>query len=116
MHGLGIASSRALCITASDDSVIRKIVEAVAMVTRVAKTHIRFGHFEYFHYQEQFEQVKQLADHVIAQFLPEYENSADAYYQLFLYSIKQTAKMIAKWPSVGFEHDVMNTVNYRENS
>jgi uncharacterized protein YdiU (UPF0061 family) len=111
MHGLGIASSRALCITASDDSVIREEVETAAMVTRIAKTHIRFGHFEYFHYQEQFDQVKQLADHVIAQFLPEYDNSPTAYYQLFLYSIKQTAKMIAQWQSVGFAHGVMNTDN-----
>jgi serine/tyrosine/threonine adenylyltransferase len=111
MHHLGIPSSRALCITASDDPVHRETIETAAMVTRVAKTHIRFGHFEYFHYQQQFEQVRQLADHVIAQFLPEATSHPKPYQQLLLFCVKHTARMIAKWQSVGFAHGVMNTDN-----
>lgn len=111
MHALGIASTRALCITASDDAVIREQPETAAMLTRIAKTHIRFGHFEYFHYQHQFAQVKQLADHVIQQFLPEQRHDKKRYFHLLRYSVEQTAIMIAHWQSVGFAHGVMNTDN-----
>lgn len=111
MHHLGIPSSRALCITASQDPVARETIETAAMVTRTAHTHIRFGHFEYFHTQRQFDQVKQLADHVIAQFLPETMGQDNRYCELLRYTVKQTARMIAKWQSVGFAHGVMNTDN-----
>ncbi len=111
MHHLGIPSSRALCITASQDPVARESIETAAMVTRLAKTHIRFGHFEYFHTQGMLDQVKQLANHVINQFLPEYNDKEDKYAALLRYSVKNTAEMIAKWQSVGFAHGVMNTDN-----
>ena len=111
MHALGIPTSRALCITASQDPVIRETVETAAMVTRIAKTHIRFGHFEYFHYTEQWDQLKQLANHVIEQFLPEYKNKEDRYEALLRYSVQHTATMIAQWQAVGFAHGVMNTDN-----
>lgn len=111
MHALGISSSRALCITASQDTVMRESAETAAMLTRLAKTHIRFGHFEYFHYKEQFNQVKQLAEYVISQFLPDKVNSSDRYESLLRYCLEKTALMIAKWQSVGFAHGVMNTDN-----
>jgi uncharacterized protein YdiU (UPF0061 family) len=111
MHALNIPTSRALCITASDDVVMRESAETAAMVTRVAKTHIRFGHFEFFHYQEKFDQVKQLANHVIQQFLPKAIENTDRYCLLLRYCVKHTARMIAKWQSVGFAHGVMNTDN-----
>lgn len=111
MHHLGIASSRALCITTSDDSVMRETMETAAMVTRVARTHIRFGHFEYFHYQGRHKELKQLADHVIEQHLPEAINQDNAYEQLLQHAVEKTAKMIAQWQSVGFAHGVMNTDN-----
>ena len=36
--------------------------ETAAMLARTAKTHIRFGNFEYFHYNNKPEHVKVLAD------------------------------------------------------
>ncbi|ODS23325.1 hypothetical protein AB835_09605 [Candidatus Endobugula sertula] len=111
MHALHIPTARALCIIGSDDSVIRETIETAAIVARIANTHIRFGHFEYFHYKQQFKQVKQLADHVIQQFLPEQRAHSNPYLALFNYAVAQTAMMIAKWQSVGFTHGVMNTDN-----
>ncbi|MGH1486314.1 MAG: protein adenylyltransferase SelO [Cellvibrionaceae bacterium] len=111
MHHLGIATTRALCIVGSEEPVLREQMETGAIVTRVAKTHIRFGHFEYFHYNKQFEQVKQLADYVIEQFLPAAVNSTDKYEQLLQYTVSNTAVLIAHWQSVGFAHGVMNTDN-----
>ncbi len=111
MHGLNIPTSRTLNITASNEPVMHETVETAAMVTRIAKTHIRFGHFEYFHYTDQLDSLKKLADHVIEQFLPEYHNDPQRYYHLLCYSVHKTALMIAQWQSVGFAHGVMNTDN-----
>ena len=111
MHRLGIASSRALCLVGSEEPVLRERLETGATVVRVAKTHIRFGHFEYFHYTDQLQELKQLADHVIELFLPQAVATADKYKQLLSFTVKQTAKLIAQWQSVGFAHGVMNTDN-----
>ena len=48
MHALGIPTTRALCVTGSPAPVRRETVETAAVVTRVAPSFIRFGHFEHF--------------------------------------------------------------------
>ena len=48
LHALGIPSSRALCVTVGDNPVYREREERGAMLLRLARSHIRFGHFEYF--------------------------------------------------------------------
>ena len=48
MQGLNIPTTKALAIVASSSEVYREHVEPAAIVTRVAESHIRFGHFEYF--------------------------------------------------------------------
>src|SRR4051794_7835259 len=53
MHGLGIPTTRALCIVGSDEPVQRERVERAAMLTRLAPTHVRFGSFQYFFYRNQ---------------------------------------------------------------
>ena len=53
MHGLGIATTRALCLIESKTPVYREEVESAATVCRVARSHIRFGSFEHFHYRNQ---------------------------------------------------------------
>jgi len=50
INALLIPTSRALMIIGSDEMVIRKKSETAAMLARTAKTHVRFGNFEYFHY------------------------------------------------------------------
>ena len=47
MHGLGIPTTRALAIVASPDKVLREELETAAVVTRVAPSFLRFGHFEH---------------------------------------------------------------------
>ncbi|MEN9587770.1 MAG: hypothetical protein RIT15_1345, partial [Pseudomonadota bacterium] len=46
MHGLGIPTTRALAIVGSDMLARRETNETTAVVTRVAPSFIRFGHFE----------------------------------------------------------------------
>jgi len=115
MHGLGIPTSRALCVTGSDAPVRREEIETAAVVTRLAPSFIRFGHFEHFSYNKQHEQLRQLADFVIDKFYPACRSSAalggNPYANLLEAVSSRTAAMVAQWQAVGFCHGVMNTDN-----
>jgi serine/tyrosine/threonine adenylyltransferase len=111
MAALGIPSSRALCVVDSDTRVQREQIERGAMVLRVARSHIRFGHFEHFHYTEQPELLRELADYVVARHLPDFIDSADRHAELLRQATLRTAELIAHWQAVGFAHGVLNTDN-----
>ncbi len=111
MRGLGIPTSHSLCIIKGDNPVTREKVEPAAMLTRVAKTHIRFGSFEYFFHTKQHQHLSTLADYVIQHYYPELTNSTAPYDALFQNIVDSTASLIAKWQAVGFCHGVMNTDN-----
>jgi serine/tyrosine/threonine adenylyltransferase len=110
MAGLGIPTTHALSLTASDLPVIRETVETAAVVCRVAPSFLRFGHFEHFHHQQQPEALRVLAEHLIAAHYPQCEGP-ERYAQLLATIIKRTAELIARWQGVGFCHGVMNTDN-----
>ncbi|MDA7563382.1 YdiU family protein [Gammaproteobacteria bacterium] len=111
MHALSIPTSRALMIIGSDEMVIREKSESAAMLARTAKTHIRFGSFEYFHYNNQPENVKALADFCIDQYPAYFSSATAAYEDFFRVIVERTASMIAQWQACGFNHGVMNTDN-----
>jgi len=111
LHGLGIATTRALSIAASNEPVYRETTEQAAMLIRLARSHVRFGSFEYFHHRGETEQVQILADHVIEQHLPELAGCNDCYLGMFRHAVHSTARLIAQWQAVGFAHGVMNTDN-----
>ena len=118
MHGLGIPTSRALCITGSPGLVRREELETAAVVTRVAPSFVRFGHFEHFAANDQEEQLRTLADYVIGRYYHE-SRSPEATspwggnpYAALLHSVSErTAQLMAQWQAVGFCHGVMNTDN-----
>ena len=115
MHGLGIPTSRALCVTGSDARVRREEIETAAVVTRIAPSFIRFGHFEHFSHSDQHAQLKTLADYVIDRYYPACRSSpnfaGNPYANLLEAVSERTAAMVAQWQSVGFCHGVMNTDN-----
>lgn len=111
LHALGVPSSRALAIVTSDTPVVRETMETAATLLRVCKTHIRFGHFEYFHYRDQTDAVKVLTEHAIEYIYPECAELSNPYEALLQVIVSATAKMIAHWQAVGFCHGVMNTDN-----
>lgn len=111
MHGLGIPTTRALAIIGSDAPVLRERVETGAVLVRLAPSHVRFGHFELYYYRDQPEQLRALADHVIANHYPQLEDEADPYLALLERVCDATASLVAQWMSVGFAHGVMNTDN-----
>lgn len=111
MHGLGIPTTRALCVTGSDALVRREEIETAAVVTRTAPSFIRFGHFEHFSYSGQQAQLKTLADYVIDQFYPACREAPQPYAALLEAVSERTAHLMAAWQAVGFCHGVMNTDN-----
>ena len=115
MQGLGIATSRALCVVGSDAPIQRETVESAAVVTRVAPSFIRFGHFEHFSHHDQPAQLKVLADYVIDRFYPACRASdkfpGNPYAAMLEAVSERTANMVAQWQAVGFCHGVMNTDN-----
>jgi len=115
MHGLGIPTTRALCVTGSPAPVRREEVETAAVVTRVAPSFIRFGHFEHFAARDQLPELRRLADYVIDRFYPGCRSSdrfaGSAYAALLEQVSERTAAMVAQWQAVGFCHGVMNTDN-----
>ena len=115
MHALGIPTSRALSVVGSDAPVHRETTETAAVVTRLAPSFIRFGHFEHFSHRGQLEQLKTLADFVIDGFLPTCRDPSPACrnpYAALLESVSaRTAHMVAHWQATGFCHGVMNTDN-----
>ena len=115
MHGLGIPTSRALCVTGSDAPVYRESTETAAVVTRVAPSFIRFGHFEHFAYRQQLTELQTLADHVIDRFYPACRDTSEfggnRFAALLQAVSERTAQMVAHWQAVGFCHGVMNTDN-----
>ncbi len=111
LHGLGIPSTRALCVTGSDALVRREEIETAAVVTRMAPSFIRFGHFEHFSYRNQHTQLKTLADYVIDRFYPACREARQPYATLLEAVSERTAHLLAAWQAVGFCHGVMNTDN-----
>lgn len=115
MHGLGIPTTRALCVTGSDAPVRREEIETAAVVTRVAPSFIRFGHFEHFAANDKPDELRRLADFVIDSYYPACRRTekfaGNAYAALLEAVSEKTAALLAQWQAVGFCHGVMNTDN-----
>jgi uncharacterized protein YdiU (UPF0061 family) len=111
LNALGIPTSRALCVTGSDTPVYRETPETGAMLLRMAQSHIRFGHFEYFYYTRQHDALQTLAEHVVAEHFPACLEQPAPYFAFFREVLERTAAMTAYWQAYGFCHGVMNTDN-----
>ncbi len=118
MAALGIPTTRALAVTGSPAPVMREEVETAAVVTRVAPSFIRFGHFEHFAASGQDDALRQLTDYVIDRYYPgcrqgeACERLGGNAVAAFLEAVSErTAALLAQWQAVGFCHGVMNTDN-----
>ena len=119
MHALGIPTTRALAIVASDDRIRRETMETAAVVTRMAPSFVRFGSFEHWASRRQPERVRELADFVIANYYPECQTPPageaevpnGVYIRWLGEVVRRTAELVADWQLVGFCHGVMNTDN-----
>lgn len=110
LFSLNIPSTACLCVLKSDEEVYRMQVEQGAILVRIAKSHIRFGTFEFAAYKGK-EYVKILADYTISRHFPHLQNDENKYISFFKEVIKTHANLVASWQAVGFIHGVLNTDN-----
>ncbi|NMA95512.1 MAG: YdiU family protein [Clostridiales bacterium] len=111
LFNLGIPTTRSLAVVTTGESIIRERRLPGAVLTRVAKSHIRVGTFEFASAYEDIEQLQALADYTLKRHFPNIGNSKDRYLLFLREVIKLQAKLIARWQMVGFIHGVMNTDN-----
>lgn len=114
MQGLGIPTTRALALSTSPLGVRRETYETAAVVTRVAPSFLRFGHFEHFshHRDPRYHKVlADLVDFVVEQHYPDLQAAPNRALALLEAVVQRTARLMADWQAVGFCHGVMNTDN-----
>ncbi len=108
VHALGIPTTRALAAVSTGDPVFREQGALPgAVLTRIAKSHLRVGTFQIFAHRGQIEELKTLTDYAIKRHYPDAKTPMD----LLRAVCAAQADLIAAWMSVGFIHGVMNTDN-----
>ena len=110
MHALGIPTTRALSVVATNQTVRRDEMLPGAVLCRVASSHLRVGSFQYAASLTE-DHVARLVNYSIARHLPEIADAPNRAVALFESVLARQAKLIAQWMSVGFIHGVMNTDN-----
>jgi len=111
MYGLGIETTRALALIGSQHKVYRETWETGAIVLRVSPSWVRFGTFEYFAHKQKHAELEALADYAIAESYPHLMGEVNKYLLFFTEVVGKTARLMAQWQAVGFQHGVMNTDN-----
>ena len=111
MHGLGIETTRALGIIGSKHEVYRGEWEKGSIVLRVSPSWVRFGTFEYFAHKKRYTELEALADYAIRESYPHLMDEPNKYLHFFTEVVGKTARLMAEWQAVGFNHGVMNTDN-----
>lgn len=111
MHALGIPTTRALAAVATGEPVYREQAFPGAVLTRVARGHVRIGTFEYFRARQDDQGLQRLADYVIDRHYPELRDAEAPYAELIGAIAEAQAHLVAAWLGVGFIHGVMNTDN-----
>lgn len=111
LNALNIPTTRSLAVVLTGEKVFRNKVEDGAVLTRVAKSHLRVGTFELANRMEDEELLRSLANYAIERHFSEISESKDKYEKFYYEVCKSQAKLIAKWMLVGFVHGVMNTDN-----
>ena len=107
MAALDVPTTRSLAVVSTGERVWRQRPEIGAVLTRVAKSHVRVGTFQYLAARGEVDSVRALMDHEIARHMPGVSGA-----RAFLAEvIARQATLIAQWMSFGFIHGVMNTDN-----
>ena len=111
MAALGIPTTRALAAVLTGEGVMRETPLPGAVLTRVSRSHVRVGTFQYFAARRDIEAIRLLADYVIERLYPDLAGADRPYLALLQEVVARQAALVAKWQGVGFIHGVMNTDN-----
>ncbi len=107
MHALGIPTTRALAAVSTGEPVFREAALPGAVLTRVARSHLRVGTFQVFAHRGEIEHLKTLTHYAIDRHYPDAKGPMD----LLRAVCAAQAELVAAWMAVGFIHGVMNTDN-----
>ena len=107
MHHLGIPTTRSLAAVETGDKVLRETVLPGAILTRIAKSHIRVGTFQYFAYNKDTEALETLYKYTRER----HYNETKSISGFLSCVINAQSELVTDWLSVGFIHGVMNTDN-----
>lgn len=111
LHYLQIPATRILTLCLTNEPVYRQEINMGAVISRVAKSHIRVGTFEYFASKGNKIAIQQLCDYVINRHFPQENSSSKSITKLFSDIVFTQANLIAKLQANGFIHGVMNSDN-----
>jgi uncharacterized protein YdiU (UPF0061 family) len=111
MAALGIRTTRALAVVTTGEAVHRERALPGAVLTRIARSHVRVGTFEFFSGRGDIEALRTLADYVIERHYPHITGAEQRYRALLDAVVALQAELVASWMLVGFIHGVMNTDN-----
>ena len=111
MHALNIPTTRSLCAALTGDPVYRETALPGAVLTRVARCHIRIGTFQYFFARQDTEALELLLNYTIERLYPALADSENPALELLSAVVDGQARLVAKWMGAGFIHGVMNTDN-----
>ena len=111
MHALNIPTTRSLAVVVTGESVMRDELLSGAVLTRVAKSHIRVGTFQFASTLNDIQKLKALTDYTIDRHYPECKEKDNPYLAFLNAVIERQALLVSQWMHVGFIHGVMNTDN-----
>ena len=107
MAALGVPTTRTLAVVTTGEAVMRQRREKGAVLTRVAKSHVRVGTFQYLSVRGENEAIRTLMNYEIARSMQGVSGAREFLRE----TLTRQAKLIAQWLSFGFIHGVMNTDN-----
>ncbi|GBF51237.1 hypothetical protein LPTSP4_27690 [Leptospira ryugenii] len=111
MFYLKIPTTRSLAVVETGEFVTREMTQPGAVLTRVAKSHLRVGTFEYVYQFGNEEDLSALLAYATERHFP-YLEKTDRYALQFLREVMNLqSSLIVDWMRVGFIHGVMNTDN-----
>lgn len=111
MDALGIPTTRSLAVSTTGEDIMREGILPGAILTRVAKSHIRVGTFQFVANWGKDNDLKVFSDYTIQRLYPDGLTKENPYQYLLDEVVKSQAQLVARWQLVGFIHGVMNTDN-----
>jgi uncharacterized protein YdiU (UPF0061 family) len=111
MAALGISTTRSLAVVTTGEAVFRERALPGGILTRIARSHIRVGTFQFFAARRDGDALRLLADHVIDRHYPDVRQAENPYRALLDRIVAAQAELVAAWMGIGFIHGVMNTDN-----
>ncbi len=111
MAAYGIPTTRSLAVVATGEKVPRERMEQGAVLTRIARSHVRVGTFQYLAARGEDDALRALVDYEVARNFIGAPAGQDRFIWFLSQVISRQATLIAQWMNVGFIHGVMNTDN-----